>query len=209
LTFATATSYVRTAGGSATNVDITVGDGLAVASAVHKLTGSATTYTNIISGNPQFSKGALENAEKLFVEETYDNFGVKMFMEADTIVTTDDPNTCNQVSELLRATADIDTSNSGTFNTYQGAYKHVKAGRIATTAAGAPDTTKRKIWSLMASKSSSFYFSVLNEPKLQSPAAGNNGEDFSTKDWKYSVDADYAIGMVCAKFMKYSDGSGS
>jgi hypothetical protein len=42
-------------------------------SAVHKLTGSATTYNNIISGNPQFSKGALENAEKLFVEETYNN----------------------------------------------------------------------------------------------------------------------------------------
>jgi hypothetical protein len=46
---------------------------LALISTVHTLTGSATTYSNQITGNPQFSKGALENAEKLFVEETYDN----------------------------------------------------------------------------------------------------------------------------------------
>jgi len=33
-------------------------------------------------------------------------------MEADTILTTDDPNTINQVRELLNATANVDTSNS-------------------------------------------------------------------------------------------------
>jgi hypothetical protein len=39
----------------------------------HTLTGSATTYSNAITSNPAFSKAALENAEKLFVEETYNN----------------------------------------------------------------------------------------------------------------------------------------
>jgi len=173
-TFATATSYTRTAGGTSTTVDITVGDGLALLSAVHKLTGSATTYNNIITGNPQFSKGALENAEKLFVEETYDNLGVKMFMKADTILTTDDPNTINQVRELLHATANVDSNNANTFNVYSNAYTHVISHRIATTAAGAPDTTKRKYRFLIASKSSTMYLAMLNEPYLKTPADGNN-----------------------------------
>jgi len=56
LTFHTATSYSRTAGGTTTTIDLTMGDALALASTVHKLTGSATTYNNIITGNPQFSK---------------------------------------------------------------------------------------------------------------------------------------------------------
>ena len=70
LTFHTATTYTNIDGDS---ISITVGDGLALASSVHTLTGSSSTYSNIISGNPQFSKGALENAEKLFAEETLNN----------------------------------------------------------------------------------------------------------------------------------------
>jgi len=203
-TFHTATSYTRTAGGTATTVDLTVGDGLALASTVHKLTGSATTYNNIITGNPQFSKGALENAEKLFVEETYDNLGIKMFMKADTILTTDDPNTINQVRELLHATANIDSANAGTFNVYSNAYKHVISHRIATTATGAPDTTKRKYWFLIASESSTMYLSMLNEPYLKTPADGNNGEAFSSENWNYMTVADYAICVVSWKFVKCS-----
>ena len=208
-TFSTATSYTRTAGGTSTTVDITVGDGLALASTVHKLTGSATTYSNIIAGNPQFSKGALENAEKLFVEETYDNLGIKMYMEADTILTTDDPNTINQVRELLHATANVDSSNAATFNVYQSAYTHVKSHRIATTATGAPDTTKRKFRALIASKSSTMYFSILNEPYLKTPMDGNNGEVFSSEDWNYMCVADYAIGIVTPKWLKISQGTGA
>jgi len=35
-----------------------------------------------------------------------------MEMKADTIITTDDPNTINQVRELLNATANIDSANA-------------------------------------------------------------------------------------------------
>jgi hypothetical protein len=133
LSFHTATSYTSADGET---VNTTVGDGLALASASHTLTGSATTYSNIITGNPQFSKGGLEIAERSFVEETFNNLGEKMIMNPDTIVTTDDPNTINQVRELLKATADVSTSNSGTFNVYSAKYKHVRSGRIAMTAAG-------------------------------------------------------------------------
>jgi len=203
-TFATETSYTRTAGGTSQTVDLKVGDGLALLSAVHTLTGSATTYSNIITGNPQFSKGALENAEKLFVEETYDNLGVKMAMVPDTILTTDDPNTINQVRELMHATANVDTSNAGTFNVYKSAYKHVIAPRIATDANGAPDTTKRKYRFLIASKNSSMYFTVLNEPYLKTPMDGNNGEEFSSENWNYMAAADYGIAIVSPERIKGS-----
>lgn len=209
LTFAWSTSYVRTAGGSSTTIDVTTGDGLALVSAVHTLTGSATTYSNQISANPQFSKGALETAERLFIEETYDNLGLLTHMEADTIVTTRDSTTCNQVRELLHATANVDTSNSGTFNVYKDAYKHVMVSRIATTPAGAPDTSKRKYWFLVSSRNSSFYFTVLNEPYLKMPSKGNNGEDFSTEDRRYQATADYGIAIVAARWIKGSKGDGS
>lgn len=93
-----------------------------------------------------------------------------MVMTPDTIITTDDPNTINQVRELLNATADVDTSNSGTYNVYKTKYKHVIVPRIATTAAGAVDTTKAKYWFLAASKGSDFYLCMLEAPYLKSPA---------------------------------------
>lgn len=208
-TFAWSTTYNRTAGGGNNTLDITVGDGLALISAVHTLTGSATTYSNQIAGNPQFSKGALENAQKLFAEETYDNLGNKMEMIPDVILTTDDPNTINQVRELLNATADVSSSNAGTFNVYQNAYKHVISGRIATTAGGAPDSTKRKYWFLIASKASTFYFSLLNEPYLKTPRDGNNGEEFASENWNYLTAADYTSAIVTPKRCKGSKGDGS
>ena len=182
LTFHTDTTYTNRDGAT---VDISVGDGLALGSAVHKLTGISSTYNNIVTGNPQFSKGALENAEKLFVEETLNNFGEKMLMEADTIITTDDKNTIHQVRELLRATANVDSNNAGTFNVYGNMYKHVIVRRIATTAAGFVDSTKKKYWFLADSKHSDFYLCTLEAPYIKTPADGNNGEEFSSENWNY------------------------
>jgi len=148
----------------------------------------------------------LENAEKLFVEETYDNLGVKMYMVPDTIITTDDPNTINQVRELFQATANVDTANAGTFNVYKSKYTHVVVPRIATTAAGAPDTNKRKYRFLAASRNSSFYFTILNEPYTKAPADGNNGEEFSSENWNYLTAASYGIAIVSPEWIKCSTG---
>lgn len=203
LTFHTATTYTNRDGQT---IDIKVGDGLALASASHTLTGSATTYNNIITGNPQFSKWALENAEKLFVEETLNNFGEKMLMEPDTIITTDDRNTINQVKELLHATANVDSSNAGTFNVYQAKYKHVIIRRIATTAVGAVDSTKKKYWFLASSKDADFYLVNLEQPYIKTPADGNNGEDFSSESRKYLCGATYGIAIVTGRWIKCSTG---
>ena len=206
ITFATATSYTDRDGNTITT---TVWDGLALASASHTLTGSADTYNNIVTGNPQFSKGALENAQKLAVEETYNNIGEKMAMNFDIIYSTDDPNTCNQIKELLNATADVSTDNAGTFNVYSNAMRHVKIPRIATTAGGWVDTTKAKYWGIASSMNSSFYFSSLESPYLKTPTDGNNGEEFSSENWNYLAGTTYGIAIVDARWIKFSAGDWS
>jgi len=68
-----------------------------------------------------------------------------MALDYSKIITTDDEDTIIAVKELVKATADITSSNAGTYNVYQGV-SHVIAPRIATTANGGIDTTKRKYW---------------------------------------------------------------
>ena len=206
LTFAWATTYTALDGSTRS---ITVGDGLALISAVHTLTGSATTYSNQITSNPAFSKGALETAEKSFVEESYDNLGVKTYYTPDTIITTDDPNTVNEVRQLMNATADVTSSNSGTQNVYKSKYTHVIVPRIATTATGAPDTTKRKYWFLAASDASDFYYCPLVAPYIKAPSDGNNGESFASENWSYMAAATYLITIVSGKWIRWSKGDAS
>lgn len=207
LTFAFASSYVSRDG---ITIDTTVGDGQALIYNAHTLTGSSTTYSNAMTSNPAFSKAALENAEQLFVEGTFNNLGEKMAMKPDVIITTDDPNTVNQVRELLKSTASIaDEKNSGVINVYKAKYRHVVLPRLATTATGAVDTSKRKYWFLASTADSDFYLSVLEAPYLKTPADGNNGEEFSSENWKYLTAATYGIAIVTGRWIKGSNGSGS
>lgn len=203
ITFATATTYTNIDGET---VDITTGDSLALASASHTLTGSGTTYSTVITSNPQFSKGALETAEKSFVENTYNNLGEKMVIKPDTILIGDDPNTRNSARELLNATADITTSNSGTVNVYKSKYTLVEDGRIATTAAGAPDSTKAKYWALVASKASDFHLTILQPSTLSLPTESNNGTDISTGNQSFVVRGVHGICIVTARAWRISTG---
>lgn len=206
-TFAWSTSYTDNGGLS---VDVSVGDSLALISSVHTLTGSATTYSNQISGNPQFSKWALELAERLFAEETYNNLGERVAMMPDTIVTTNDPVTCNQVKELLNATADISSSNAGTFNVYGSSdYSHVKVPLISTTSSGALDTTKRKYWFVASSMDTDYQLSILNDAYVNMPEQGKSGEDFSSENWKYLSWISYAMAVLTGRWIKGSTGTGA
>lgn len=200
-TFFASTSYVNVDGET---INITVGDGLAWGSASHTLTGSATTYTNLATGNPAFSEGALEALEKQFVEATYNNFGELMALKPDTIISTLDPNTCNAIMKLMNATADTSSSNSGTVNVYKNKYTHLKVSRIATTAAWAPDTTKARYWALAASDYTDFHLEILESPYLITPTAGGNGTDISTENMTYLAGANYGICIVSGKRIKFS-----
>lgn len=207
LTFAFASSYTSRDG---VTVDTTVWDGNPLIYNAHTLTGSATTYSNAMTSNPAFSKAALENAEKLFVEETYNNLWEKMSMTPDVIVTTDDPNTVNQVRELLKSTASIaDYKNAGVLNVYQNKYRHIVLPRLATTANWATDSSKAKYWFLASTKDSDFYLAVLEAPYLKTPADGNNGEEFSSENWKYLTASTYGMCIVTGRWIKGSTWAGA
>jgi hypothetical protein len=206
ITFATATTYTDMDGNT---VDISLGDTLCLASTGHYLKASTSTYRNILANNPKLSKGALESMERLVAEETLNQFGEKMVMEFDILFTTDDPNTVNTAKEYLQSTADITGSNAGVKNVYMSKYRHVILPRLATTAAGAVDSTKRYYWGLASSQASTFYLGIWEEPRLKTPAVGNNGEEFSTDDWNFGSRGGYGIVIVSGAFLKLSKGDGA
>ena len=209
LSFAWDTSYVRQANGTSTTIDTTVGDGLALIAGAHTLTGSATTYSNQITSNPAFSETALETAERSFVEGSFDNLGVKIPNMPDCIITADDPNTINEVRRLMKATANVGSDNSGTYNVYKEKYSHIVVPRLATDAQGATDSAKRRYRFLCNSRVSDMYLCVLNEPYLKTPKDGNNGEEFSSENWNYLTACDYDIAVVSGHWIRGSKGDAS
>ena len=206
ITFMAATSYSNLSGRT---IDTTVGDGFQLAYTAHTLKGSSTTFRNILAGNPQASKGALENMEQLVVEETYNQFGEKMTMMFDLLWSTDDTNTVNMISQMLKSSTDMTQSNSGVTNPQQSSYRHVILPRVATDAFGAPDSTKAKYWGIASSGHSTAYLGVWEEARLKVPANLNAGEDFSSDDWNYGVRMGYGIVVVSAAWFKASKGDGT
>lgn len=206
ITFATATTYTNKEGQS---INISVGDTLALASTAHTLRGTSTTFRNRLANNPQISKGALENMEQMIVENTLDQFGVKMEIGHDILWTTDDPNTINTARELLQATAEVAAPNEGIPNVYRGKYKHVVLPRVATDANGAVDSAKNKYWGLASSSMTTANLAIEQEPTLDAPSAGSNSEEFSTEDWIFRGRASYGITTVSANWFTLSLGDGT
>lgn len=202
-TFGTATTYTDLDGET---VSITCGDSLQLFYTAHLLRGSATTFRNRLANNPQLSKGGLESMERLAVEETYSQFGEKKVVNHDVLWTTDDPNTVNTAREILRSTASPEAPNAGVTNVYSGKYRHAVLPRVATTAAGATDSTKRRYWGLASSANSSFYLGIWERPHMIAPSVGGNGEDPQTDDLDFRVRAGYGIVTVGATWVKMSSG---
>ena len=204
-TFGTATTYADMDGQT---INISTGDTLQLFYATHTLAGSSTQYRNRLANNPQLSNGALEAMEKLIVEQTYNQLGQKKVMSFDILWTTDDPNTVNTARELLQSTAEISAPNSGVKNVYMGKYKHVILPRLATTAVGAPDSTKAKYWGIASSSASSAFLAIEEDNVLTAPTPNSNGEDFSTDDWRFKCRGSYGIVIVGAAWVKMSSGDG-
>lgn len=206
LTFGTATSYTDRDGRT---ISTTTGDTLQLFYSAHTLNGSTTTFRNRLANNPQLAKGSLEGIERLVVEETYNQLGEKKVVAFDILWTTDDPNTVNTAKEILRSTASPDATHAGVTNVYKGKYKHAILPRVATTAAGARDTDKRRYWGLASSANSSFMLGIWETPHLLAPTAGSNGEDVHTDDWEFRNRAGYGIVVVGASWVKFSSGDGA
>src|ERR1035437_1965966 len=199
LTFSNATSYVDMDGNS---VDLTVGDTLALASAVHTLKFSSLTYSNLVTGNPLFSKGGLEAAELLTTTDILSNFGEKRVMDFNTIVTGNNPTVCNAVKQFLRSVSDNTQNNPGVVNVNQDKYRHVILPQLATTATGAGDSTKKNYWALAAIGAGlrgwqAYY--VEWEPMNLIPSTEGNGTDVHKDIWYYNVRQAYNIGVVSGR----------
>lgn len=197
VTFATSTSYTDMNGNT---VDTTVGDGLALASAVHTLAFSSTTYSNLVSGNPAFSQTAYQSALLLAASQIYNNFGQRRQMDFRTIFSWTDPATEQAIDQLLNSTADVDAVQAGIVNTYKGTKRRLSLPNLATNAAGAYDGTKRRWWGVVANEQGLMgWQGILGEwmsPTLRTPSAGNNGENIDTLNWTYTTVAMYGIVTV-------------
>jgi hypothetical protein len=201
LTFGQSTSYVDMDGET---VDITGGDGLAIFSAVHTLKFSATTWSNIVSGNPVFSQGALEAAELLTTTDILNNFGDKRVLMFNTIICGTDPNTKNAIKQFLNSSSDVDQNNPGVINTHQNAYKMLVLPQLATTALGANDATKRRYWFLGALQQGvnglQAYYGQWEAPHMvASPTSGNNMEDPHRDIWSWGTRAGYGFTIVSGR----------
>lgn len=205
-TFALSTSYTDMDGQT---VSLTVGDGLALVSSVHTLTGSSQTYSNVITGNPVFSSGGLEVAMQQGNTQILNNFGERRVMDFTTIVTSDDPATIRAVRELMRSTSDVDQNNPGVVNVYQNMFKHVVLPRLATTATGTYDSTKAKYWALVAAGEWEAHLGIWEEPRLKMPTAENNGEDIHNDNWTFGTRCGYGIVRVSGKGFLLSTGLGA
>lgn len=201
LTFGmTGTSYTNMDGET---VSTTTGDGLAIFSTVHTITGSSATFSNKMTA--AFSRAALEEAEGLFTRMVNHN-GQKVTVTPDTIITSDDPATVNLVKEFLKSTMAPDTANGAT-NVYASKYKHLVLPYLATTATGAIDTTKVGYWFLADLAHTDAILEVSEEPNFVAPNVGGNGEDFETDGWKFKSSASYDYGFLDPKFIVGSTGA--
>lgn len=198
-TFATSTSYVNMDGET---VDLTCGDGLAFASASHTLKFSTITYSNRVTGDPLFSKGALELAELLTTTDILSNFGEKRVMDFNTIVTGNNPTIVNAVKQFLRSTSDNTQNNAGVVNVNQDKYRHLILPQLATTATGAIDATKKNWWVLVAAGGGlrglqAWYIEW--EAMNLIPSTSGNGTDVHKDIWYYNVRQSYNIGVVSGR----------
>lgn len=198
-TFATSTSYTDMDGNS---VDLTVGDGLALASAVHTLRFSTVTYSNRISGDPLFSKGALEAAELLTTTDILNNFGEKRVLDFNVIVSGNNPTVCNAIKQFLGSTSDNTQNNSGVMNVNQNKYRHVILPQLNTTATGAIDSTKKNWWALLAAgqglRGWQAYY-VEWEGHNFIPSTEGNGQDVHKDIWYYNTRQAYNIGVISGR----------
>lgn len=202
ISYATATSYTDRDGET---IDTTGGDDLAWASTAHTLNGSSSTYRNRLANNPQLSKGALEAMERMVKENTLNQFGEKMVVPYDILWTTDDAVDMNVAMEYLESVGSPDFVNANVKNVYQFKYRHVALPRVATTAAGAVDTTKRHYWGLASSMATTAYIGIWEEPHtLPFEEVKDRSDSFVA-----GVRAGWGICHVSGRGFAFSSGDGT
>lgn len=90
-------------------------------------------------------------------------------------------------------------------NVYSGKFRHVTLSRVAVTAAGLVDTTKRHYWGLASSVATTSYLGIWEEPHTIPFRDANDGSD----DWVTGVRAGYGICSVSGRGFAFSSGDGT
>lgn len=197
-----AASYVNMDGET---VATTTADGQNIFDTDHTITGGSTTFSNLIT--TEFSSDGLEAAEEKF-NTFQDNNGQLVMVEPDTIITGRNVAVVNAVKKFLKSVNEPDTANNAV-NVYAGKYKHLVLPYLATTAAGAQDSTKDNYWMLADLKHTDAICEISENPTFKAPSVGGNGEDFETDDWKFKSSACYDYGVLDFKWIVGSTGATS
>jgi hypothetical protein len=144
-----ATSYTDNGG---MTVDTTVGDGFQLFYTAHTLKNSAVTYTNVLSGAPSFNEASIDDAEDFFNYNVMDNYGQRITMRPNTIITTRKAIVVNRVRRLLMSISPekiegTANSNEGVDNPYKGKYRHLIV-EVDVNSLNVTDSTKSFYWYL-------------------------------------------------------------
>lgn len=201
LTFSNATSYVNMDGRV---VDVSVGSGGSLISAVNPLAFTPTTFSNLVPASPALSVTSLESGEQLFVTDILDNFGLPVVMDpSHVIVMKQDPNTVRVASQILRSTTLVTQANPGVINTFLQKYELMVLSRVATTATGATDGSKARWWFLAALKGINrlqSHETIWEAPHMNPAAAGaNNGVDPYNDDYTFGARARYGHAITSGR----------
>ena len=190
--FATSTSYVNMDGDT---VDVSMGSdtSTALVDATQDLTGSSSTYSTVITGTPSFSKGGYQIARERANTQIVSNFGERRVYNFKYIVTGDDPDTVDEVEQLMMSKTDPTQTNSGVVNTYMNGSTHIILPRLATTATGAYDSTKAKWWFYVAEEAS-MYCDIYESPYMKA-----QDEDIHNDNIVFGTRGAYAIATVVAR----------
>lgn len=173
--------------------DLTVGDTNPLFFATHALAFSTKTYSNIVPGNPAFTKSALESAELLTKTDILDNFGKLRRMTFKTIFCADTPNLTNSIMQYIRSTTDPIQANPSVINPYLSKFDMMPLCLLTTDVNGIYDGSKANWWGIAALTGTGAErwqaYNVIWEPThlKTMPTLGNNAEDPHNDDWIYGV----------------------
>lgn len=180
-TFATSTSYTDMDGET---VDVSMGSttSTAMVDSTQDITGTSDTYSTVITGTPSFSKGAFQIARERANTQVVSNFNERRVYNFKYVVTSDDPETVDEVLTLKKSTSDPTQNNPGVVNNYAGSFEHIVLPRLATSATGAYDSTKAKWWFYVAEEAS-LYLDIYEEPymKAADEDVHNDNKTFGTR----------------------------
>lgn len=165
-------------------VNISCGDGLALASAAHTVQGTgSTTYSNLLSGGGALSISNLTTLIQQMQQNTVNEKGDLCPFRPDTLVIAGDAFMKKKAREILGSPLGPENNNNAV-NVYATpndfGMKLVVLNRGFENGVGTYDSTKRYRWGLMDSRyKESFQYMVSSDPKLRLSQGSSDNALFS------------------------------